>query len=106
MSVSEKDKSRDALSTLRLRREDRRTTGRSGASTLGRWLMPVVVLLLLAVGGGVGWMFFGDLAGREWIPDAVRSKPEVRTTKAALEVGRSADAVVVATGYIESFRQA
>ncbi len=49
---------------------------------------------------------------RGWLPDtqklteAIRAKPEVRVAVVSLEKGRSADALVVATGYLESRRQA
>lgn len=72
----------------------------------GFWL----VLMLVLVGGGVviasksGWLAFGD----EWLkmPEAIQSKPEVRAANVTVETGRSADATVVATGYLESRRQA
>jgi RND family efflux transporter MFP subunit len=71
-----------------------------------RWLMWLVIPVLL--GGGV--FVLGTQRG--WIPDAdrlmeaVRAKPEVRTATVSLETGRSADATVVATGYLESRQQA
>ncbi len=40
------------------------------------------------------------------VPDVIKSRPEVRITKLTVERGRSADATVVATGYLESRRQA
>jgi RND family efflux transporter MFP subunit len=40
------------------------------------------------------------------IPEGLRSKPEVRIAKVVVETGRSADALVVASGYLESYRQA
>ncbi|WP_425616559.1 efflux RND transporter periplasmic adaptor subunit [Anatilimnocola sp. NA78] len=105
MTLSNQDK-RDALSSLRIRREDRQATRSAGSGWLGRLVLGIVALLLLGI---VGWFvrpMLGDLSNREWIPDAVRSRPEVRVTKVVVEVGRAADAVVVATGYIESYRQA
>ena len=44
----------------------------------------------------------------EWIqvPDALRPRVEVRVAAVTVEAGRSADAVVRATGYLESRRQA
>jgi RND family efflux transporter MFP subunit len=40
------------------------------------------------------------------IPDIIKNRPEVRLVRAVVERGRSADATVVATGYLESRRQA
>ena len=42
----------------------------------------------------------------ELVPEAIRSLPEVRVGRVTVERGRSADALVVATGYLESRRQA
>ena len=49
-----------------------------------------------------GWL--GDVA--DFVPEAIRALPEVRIAKVVVEKGRSADALVVATGYLESRRQA
>jgi RND family efflux transporter MFP subunit len=97
---------RDALATLQIKRRDERR----GPSLFARLAQVFFVLLLLAVvglGGIVlaqrqGWVPASD----EWIPQAIRSVKEVRVTKVTVEMGRSADAVVVATGYLESYQQA
>jgi RND family efflux transporter MFP subunit len=104
MATADKNTPRDALSTLRIRREDR-PQGRA-SSGLPKFLGLVIILALLGVGGWFAWPSLAGLADREWIPDAVRTRPEVRVSKVVVEVGRAADAVVVATGYIESYRQA
>jgi RND family efflux transporter MFP subunit len=66
-----------------------------------------VILAILGVGGLVASQRGGWLSrDAEWIPSAIRAQPEVRVAKVIVETGRSADAVVVATGYVESYRQA
>lgn len=95
----------DSLSKLRIRR-DQPVSRPSVFMRLLRWLLWFVIPVLL--GGGV--FVLGTQRG--WIPDAdrlmeaVRAKPEVRTATVSLETGRSADATVVATGYLESRQQA
>lgn len=106
MALSNQDKPRDSLAALRIRREDRHAGSYSRKGGPGKWLVAVVLLLLLGVGAWFARPMLANLAEREWIPDAVRSRPEVRVSKVVVEVGRAADAVVVATGYIESYRQA
>ncbi len=41
-----------------------------------------------------------------WVPEIMQNKIEVRLASVTVQQGRSADAVVVATGYLESRRQA
>lgn len=97
--------SADALSKLRIRR-DQPVSRPSVLMRLLRWVLWLVIPVLL--GGGI--FVLGTQRG--WIPDAdrlmevVRAKPEVRTATVSLETGRSADATVVATGYLESRQQA
>ena len=105
MATGSTTTSADALSKLKIRRDQ--TADRP--SFILRLFRGIVVLLILAaVGGGV--IALG--VGRGWIPDtdrrmeAVRQKPEVRVATVSLETGRSADATVVATGYLESRQQA
>lgn len=97
---------RDALATLQIKRGEQRR-GPSAVARLFQVLLILIVLAGLGIGGFIiaqqqGWL----AASEEWIPAAIRSQAEVRVTKVTVEVGRSADAVVVATGYLESFRQA
>lgn len=95
----------DALSKLRIRR-DQPASRPSVLMRLLRWVLWLVIPVLL--GGGI--FILGTQRG--WIPDTdrlmevVRAKPEVRTATVSLETGRSADATVVATGYLESRQQA
>jgi len=65
---------------------------------------------VVAASGGLvaatraGWV----TAGQDWliVPDAIKPRLEVRVASVVVESGRSADALVVATGYLESRRQA
>ena len=107
MPVVDTDKPRDPLAALRIPRREERRRGPSVGSRLLK--IGLLLLLLGGVGAGVAALsqkraWFGKDA--EWIPEAIRSRTEVRVAKVAVETGRSADAVVVATGYIESFQQA
>ena len=97
---------RDALSTLQIKRRDQ-PRGPSFGTRLFRFIGILAVLAGLGLGGFLlaqnrGWL----KASEEWIPEAIRKIPEVRVARVAVELGRSADAVVVATGYLESYRQA
>ena len=72
-----------------------------------KWLTVLAVVAAVGVGGYLfaernGWV--GNVS--ELVPEAIRSIPEVRVAKVIVEKGRSADALVVATGYLESRRQA
>ncbi len=108
MPVANTDSSGDTLSKLRIRREE--TARRpSLIARLFRFLVVVALFVGCAAGAVVfaqrnGWISDKDA----WLtmPDAIRSKPEVRIATVVVEQGRSADAVVVATGYLESRRQA
>ena len=100
---------RDPLATLRIDRSQPQRR-RSGWPRRLMWLC----LLVLFLGGGLfgaerfGWLGKSSLNLDKWltVPDAIKSRPEVRVAKLVTERGRSADATVVATGYLESRRQA
>jgi RND family efflux transporter MFP subunit len=96
----------DPLATLQINRDFPRRP--SPGFRLMLSLLGLVVLCGLGFGG---WMLAQRLgwdsrAIAAIVPDAIRNLPEVRTERAVIERGRSADAVVVATGYLESRRQA
>lgn len=101
---------RDPLATLRIDRSQPARSNRQ-SSGRGKWF-----LMFLALVAGVGvWQWLahtgrapGAIAYASWfeLPDAIKSRPEVRLVRPVVERGRSADATVVATGYIESRRQA
>jgi len=106
MPVVDTDKPRDPLASLRIQRREEPRRGSGGG-----WFLKTVLVLLLLVGVGVAGVLLSQKNGwltnsAEWIPEAIRTKKEVRVAKVQVETGRSADAVVVATGYIESYRQA
>ena len=106
MSAVESEKKRDALATLRISRRDE-PRGPSFLKPMLRWIVFLGILAAVAFGGFMlaqqnGWL--GDVA--ELVPEAIRSLPTVRVSKVVVEHGRSADALVVATGYLESRRQA
>lgn len=102
--------STEALSGLRIDRSKK--TQDSGASAggigLGKLILIITVLFILAGGFGVyaGWINVEPLLARFQVPDAIRTKSEVRVVRPVIERRRAADASVVATGYLESRRQA
>ncbi|MGN6135641.1 MAG: efflux RND transporter periplasmic adaptor subunit [Aureliella sp.] len=85
---------------------------RRGGSWVRRfvWLAGLLGLGAAAYVGVAATGILGDqtLWLGDWlaVPDALKSRPEVRLVRASVERGRSADATVVATGYLESRRQA
>ncbi len=105
MPVAAPETSRDSLSRLRIQRDE----GRSRPSFLGRLFKFVIILCFFF--GGVAGLFVlaqsrGLLPDTRKLTESLQPKPEVRIAIVSLEKGRSADALVVATGYLESRRQA
>ncbi|MBC8113609.1 MAG: efflux RND transporter periplasmic adaptor subunit [Candidatus Saccharimonas sp.] len=105
VSSAEADPPADALAKLRIQRAEPQRSG----SWLKRLLLAAVILLgTVAVGValayGNGWIS----VGQNWlaVPEIMQSRLEVRLASVTVESGRSADATVVATGYLESRRQA
>lgn len=82
----------------------------------GGWLRRLGILLLLLLMAGAGYLAAvnalrfsaSSYAASDWlaVPDIMKNRPEVRIVRPVIESGRSADATVVATGYLESRRQA
>jgi len=104
MALADVDSPRDPLATLRIARTKPSTSPHSSGprrSWLSRLLI-FTLLILLAVGGFAAASYF-DLLN---IMKGFEPRPEVRVASVSVQTGRSADAVVVATGYLESRRQA
>lgn len=105
MTVATSDAPRDSLSRLRIPRD----AGPPRRSFFGRLIRFLIVLCLL-IGAGVGGVMLaqnrGLLPDTKKLTESIRPRPEVRVAVVSVEKGRSADALVVATGYLESRRQA
>ena len=75
----------------------------------GRILIVALAMALFVALAGVGLVWKGgwDISN-SWfeVPDAIKSRPEVRVVRVNVRTGRAADATVVASGYLESRRQA
>ena len=101
----------DALASLRIERPEPYKGRRSGRRWPG-WLG----LLLLLGGGGYGVYRYAlsqnvspqDLLGgsSQWMPEMMQKRTEVRLVSVNVQQGRAADALVVATGYLQSKQQA
>jgi len=101
MSLANVDKPRDPLASLRIPRTEPPRTSGSGR----RWLRRLLVLFVLfaLAGGGLA-----VVSRSEWLDVAAALQPrlEVRVGAVSVSTGRSGDAVVVASGYVESRQQA
>jgi RND family efflux transporter MFP subunit len=109
VSSSEDRDRRDALASLRIERPVARNRGR----LRGVWLMILGLLLLggaafavYRVNSDAGNQSLQFLGTSNWVPEIMQNRIEVRLASVMVQQGRSADAVVVATGYLESRRQA
>ena len=107
-SSARTDPSSDALSRLRIQRAE---PGRK--SSWSKWLFRMVlgstaVLGVAVVAFVLAYKNGGESPGTNWltIPEIMRSRIEVRVAQVTVESGRSADATVVATGFLESRWQA
>ncbi len=109
MASESSPKATDSLSALRIDRSNK-TAERDSSSwfTPGR-LFLVFLILLLSAGGYsyyAGWISKESVSTWVEVPDMLRTKSDVRVVRPTVERGRAADAVVTATGYLESRRQA
>jgi RND family efflux transporter MFP subunit len=102
---------RDALATLQIDRSQY-APRRTWRAWRRRFAIVLAILLFatLAWFGATraGWLKSGSAGSGSWfqVPDIIKSRPEVRIVRPVVETGRAADATVVATGYLESRRQA
>jgi RND family efflux transporter MFP subunit len=101
MPLADIEKPRDPLATLRISRAEppRRS------SSWRRWLRRLVVLLVL-VGLVAAAVYAASVSGRLDLLEVLEPRLEVRVATVSVQTGRAADATVVATGYVESRRQA
>lgn len=103
-STSTKPETRDALASLSINREPQ-IRRRSG-----RWWKVLLLLAVICAGGwfGYGWAQDNGYIQKQstWVPEIMQNRVEVRLESVTVQKGRSADAVVVATGYLGSRRQA
>ena len=105
MTVASQNASPDALTRLRIPRGEG-VPRRSFFGRVIRFLFVMVVVVVLAAAGTFLAQARGWLPNMDRILEAVRPKLEVRVSIVSVETGRSADATVVATGYLKSRQQA
>ena len=106
---SSSDTSHDATDALASLRIDRSHGDHQSTRGWKRYLIAVLLLALLLA----GWQLYlrqnepGQRnSSAAWMPEAMQKRQEVRLVSITVQAGRSADAVVVANGYLESRRQA
>ncbi len=100
---------RDALAALRIQRPEESVRTARPRKRWFRRFGALVLLLGLLCGGYVVASKSGWIVGApQWlqVPEIIQSRVEVRVVQPTVESGRSADALVVASGYLESRRQA
>lgn len=105
MTVASSNTSSDTLTRLRIPRGEG-VPRRSFFGRLIRFLFLMVVVVVPLAGGAFLAQTRGWLPNLDRMLESVRSKPEVRVSIVSAETGRSADATVVATGYVKSRQQA
>ncbi len=108
ISSAEANSSSDALAKLRIQRAEAPAKGSWLKRSLRRFLVVAALLGTVVVGAALAIKNDWISVGRNWltVPEMMQSRPEVRLASVTVESGRSADALVVATGYLESRRQA
>lgn len=99
---------REALASLRIERTAPRVERKRRGWV---WLLTPILLVGIAYAGyryssDEDMVIPGGLQNSTWMPEIMQTRVEVRLKSVEVQRGRSADAVVVATGYIESRRQA
>ena len=106
MSAIRTSSSPDPLAKLRIRRSEH---VRGGRGVWWKYLLGMLLLIIVVVGGYAGALRNGWLTYRPaWlpIPELMQPRIEVQLVTLQVEKGRSGDAAVVASGYVESRRQA
>lgn len=104
MPLADVDNPRDPLATLRIvRSKPTKATGSGGG---GRWLRRLVTVGIVAAIAAGGYLLASKYTDVGGMLKQLEPRLEVRVGTASVHTGRSADAVVVATGYLESRRQA
>ncbi|MDA0660001.1 MAG: efflux RND transporter periplasmic adaptor subunit [Planctomycetota bacterium] len=103
------DRARDALASLKIDRRHEKSDAPDRGGRIRSWLRTVCVailaiVLLYLLGRQTGLL--DSLAKFSKLPALMYPPLEVEVTEVIVESGSSADAVVVATGYLESRRQA
>ncbi len=98
----------DPLSKLRIKRAEPRAKRSWLRSLLKTTLILAVVLGIAGTGVVLGYRNGWLSSGENWalMPEIMQSRIEARLATVTVESGRSADATVKATGYLESRRQA
>jgi RND family efflux transporter MFP subunit len=101
MPLADVENPRDPLATLRIAR----TKPSKSTGSRSSWLRRLRIVTLLVVLAVVG-LVVASVAGLKNVMKGFEPRLEVRVANVSVQTGRSADAVVVATGYLESRRQA
>lgn len=108
----------DSLASLRIDRAIKNPPPRTRRfKSFLKWLFLLLVVFGCLFGAGIyfGWvgpegtlvkLDTNRLSEKFALPDAIRNRPEVRVVRPVVEKGRAAEASVVASGYLESRRQA
>jgi RND family efflux transporter MFP subunit len=102
MPLADVEKPRDPLASLRIPRSE---PPRPSGYRVRRWLRRLVVLALLIGLASLG-LFAASQSGLLNVAEALQPRQEVRVGSVSVVTGRAGDAVVKATGYLESRRQA
>ncbi len=106
--ASESDRPRSSLAKLRIERPPEPAASRAGGSKFFSRLLLLGLLLGIAASlyGALRAGLFGGASAWLTLPAAMQAKAEVRLATLVVEAGQAADATVVASGYLESRRQA
>ncbi len=108
---SNESRKRDALASLRIERPEPYRAASSGRKRW--WLLGLLLVVMGSVWGGYQYLLSQNLDAQQWLgssagwmPEIMQNRVEVRLVSVTVQQGRAADAVVVATGYLASRRQA